>query len=383
MKKLLTWLSKRRFPYEPLITITISKDRLFHNFEQFKKLSPKRKIAPVLKSNAYGHGLLEIAHLFEKMAGSVPFLIVDSYFEAVALRAERIHVPLLIIGYTRPETICSSSLKKIAYAITSIETLRAISVCAHDVRIHLKIDTGMRRQGLLPQELTEAKGIIRANSHIILEGICSHLSDADNIDPEFTRKQIGEWNSTVEEFSKQFPTLKYTHLSNTDGHIHHDHIKANVSRLGIGLYGITSNEILQKKLELFPALEMKTIITSVKNIRKGDMVGYGKTFIADRDMTIATIPVGYFEGLDRMLSNKGEILVGPTRTPCPIVGRVSMNITTIDVSKVNASIHTPVIVISNSPKDPNSIQGFVKVSDARIPYEFVVRIPAHLKRVVI
>ena len=146
MKKLLTWASKRRFPYEPLITIEISKGCLFHNLNEFRKLAPNRSIAPVLKSNAYGHGLQEIAELLEDQAG-IPFCIVDSYFEAVALRSRGIKTLLLIIGYTRPEMITDTHLKKVSFTITTIETLRDISSTNKEVSIHIKIDTGMHRQG--------------------------------------------------------------------------------------------------------------------------------------------------------------------------------------------------------------------------------------------
>jgi alanine racemase len=383
MKKLLTWLSKRRFPYEPLISISISRERIFHNLEEFRKLAPERRIAPVLKSNAYGHGLLEVAGILEEKRNSIPFFIVDSYFEALALRSHGIRTPLLIIGYTRPETIVTSKLKSVAFTITSIESLHALSKCERKVRIHLKIDTGMRRQGLMQAEIPVAIASIKNNPSITLEGICSHLSDADNEDGTFTKTQIKAWNEVVQQFEQHFPSISYKHLSATDGHRFHSDINANISRLGLGLYGITDNTVLNQTLDLKPALEMRTIITGIKKIKKGEVVGYGKTFTAERDVTIATIPVGYFEGLDRHLSNKGTILVGEERTPCPIIGRISMNITTLDISATNAQINTPVIVISSNKADANSIHGIVKTSDGRIPYEVVVRIPAHLKRTVI
>jgi alanine racemase len=382
MKKLLTWLSKRRFPYEPLIIVSISSEAILHNLEEFKKLAPDRQVAPVLKSNAYGHGLVEVAKLLETRAVNIPFFIVDSYFEAVTLRARGVKTPLLIIGYTRPETIRASTLKNVAFAITNLETLREISDVKRATHVHIKLDTGMHRQGLIHEEWSRAIEIPKHNPHLIVEGICSHLCDADNADPTFTEKQIREWNSAINLFTSQFPLMKFKHLSATDGHQFHKEISANLSRLGIGLYGITDNGAIGKALNLKPALEMQTIITGIKKIKKGDVVGYGKTFTADRDMTIATIPVGYFEGLDRNLSNKGSVLVGKSRIQSPIIGRVSMNITTIDVSAVNVNINDPVIVISRNRSDSNSIHGMVKVSNGRIPYEIVVRIPAHLKRVI-
>ncbi|MEK7501302.1 MAG: alanine racemase, partial [Patescibacteria group bacterium] len=350
MMNLLTWLSKRRFPYEPLIAVEISRSRLIHNLNEFRKLAPNGCIAPVLKSNAYGHGLIEVAEILETESGCVTslFFIVDSYFEAIALRAKHIHTPILIIGYTRPETIAIAKLKHISFTVTNMETLRALAKKAEIENthggmigiqlpivgarwphiIHLKIDTGMRRQGIMPEEINETIEIIQGSQSIILEGICSHLSDANNEDEAFTDSQIILWNKIVRQFRSKFPHLKYWHLSNTDGHRFKGEIEANVSRLGIGLYGLIDGKSFTPPLDLKPVMEMKTIITGIKKLQIGETVGYGNTFTAQKNMTIATVPVGYFEGIDCRLSNSGIILIGPENIPCPIIGRVSMNITT-------------------------------------------------------
>ena len=177
--------------------------------------------------------------------------------------------------------------------------------------------------------------------------------------------------------------MKYVHLSATYGHPFTNEIEANVSRLGIGLYGLSDSEIFSRKLDLKPVMEMKTIVTGIKKLKKGETVGYGNTFTAAKDMAVATIPVGYFEGLDRRLSNSGTISIGPHRIPCPVIGRVSMNITTIDVSSVN-DIHvgSEAIVVSNMMSDDNSLYGIAKKCGT-ITYEIAVKIPSQLRRVVI
>ena len=300
-----------------------------------------------------------------------------------------------------------------AFTVTNLETLRAIteveinqyssSIKKHFfnllrlrfrpklVHIHLKIDTGMHRQGILPEEIPLAIALLKGDEKdragkkhpIVLEGICSHLSDADNIDESFTESQTHTWNKVVEQFRHEFKHLKYIHLSATDGHrLTHD-IAANVSRLGIGLYGLSENPFITSRLNLRPILEVKTIITVIKKLQEGEVTGYGNTFKATHDMTIATIPVGYFEGFDRRLSNNGIILVGKNRIPCPILGRVSMNIITIDVSNVpNIKISDEVTAISSNSSDENSIVNIAKKCGT-ISYEIAVHIPAHLKRVVV
>lgn len=383
MKGLFTWLYRHRFPYKPLITVEISKTRLLHNLHQFKTKAPNTNIAPVLKSNAYGHGLVEVARILQKES-DIPFFIIDSYFEALVLRRANIHTPLLIIGYVQLDVICNSRLSNIIYTVTSIDLLRAITETKKPIKIHLKIDTGMHRQGILPEEVAEAVYILKQYKNIDLQGICTHLSDSDNTDSSYTKKQIAKWNTIVDKFTKVFPSLKYIHASATYGHSFSKEIRATISRLGIGLYGLTETENSLSSLNLLPVMEMKTMITGIKKIPKGESVGYNNTYTAAKDMRIATIPVGYYEGVDRRLSNTGYILVGKSRIACPIVGRVSMNITTIDVSAVSdIHLEDEVIIISKNPKDLNSISSMVQQLPGVISYEMVVSIPNHLKRVVV
>jgi alanine racemase len=388
-------IGKSADPYSPLITVEISKKALLHNLNQFRTLAPNGVIAPVLKSNAYGHGLIQIASLLEKYGnidkknGShessvhIPFFVVDSFYEACELRKAGIKTHLLVIGFTRPETILASRLKKVSFAITSIEQLRSIDDINRNLSIHIKIDTGMRRQGIMPHEINEAIEILEENPYIEINGICSHLSDADNFDPSFTEEQISIWNKIVNQFNSKWPNIKHLHLSNTDGHIFSPDIKANISRLGIGLYGLSSNDSLISKLDLQPVMQIKSIITGTKKLSKDETTGYANSFKADRNMRIATIPFGYYEGMDRRLSNIGTIIVGKNRIPCPVIGRVSMNITTIDITNVpEAKMGTEVIVISNVSGEQNSISMIAKKCNT-ITYDIAVHIPEHLKRVVI
>ncbi len=401
MRDLITRLSRLRFPYEPLITVKISRERLIHNLHEFMKIAPKGTIAPVLKANAYGHGLVQVARIIEderrslegmrrKEKETIPFLIVDSFFEAVALRAARIRTPLLIIGYTRPETIARSRLRDVSFTITSVETLRQIATFqtsifnfpSRYISIHLKIDTGMHRQGIMPAELPEISSILDMNESLVLKGICSHFSDADNPDPSFTESQINVWNKLVRELQSQYHLLEYIHISNTDGHRFASESNANLSRLGLGLYGLANGASFSPALDIKPVMSVETIITGVKKIHKDDTVGYNNTFKAEKDMTVATISAGYFEGVDSRLSNNGALTASSDRTQCPIIGKVSMDITTIDVSSIaGAAIGTHVTIISNEATDVNSIVNIAKRCST-MPYEIAVHVNGQLKRVV-
>lgn len=389
MKKWLRILSKSRFPYEPLINVNVSRSRLLHNLKQFRNIAPNSQVAPVLKSNAYGHGLMEVADILG--SENVPFLVVDSFFEALALRANAIKTPLLIIGYTRPDTVVDSTLTDVSFTITSLDMFRSIASLSsrrqrwqrhNQISLHIKIDTGMRRQGILGHEYETAVDIVRNNRHLHLDGLATHFADADNDDATFTNGQIREWNGAVKYFRKQFPDIKYFHASNTDGHRFTDKIDANVSRLGIGLYGLADSDVM-KLFDLKPVMSVETIITGVKTLKNGDSVGYGRTFVAKNDRRIVTIPFGYFEGLDRRLSNRGIVQVGQGRLPCPIIGRISMNIATIDVSSItDVEVGDIVTVFSRNQDDPNSLRKIADTTGA-LTYELCVHIPPHLKRRVV
>lgn len=365
------------FPKKPeksLITVEVNKKNIFHNLSEFQKLSGC--IAPVLKSNAYGHGLLEVARILDD--ASVPFFVVDSYFEAHTLRYNNIKKPIVIIGYSEPDIILNNKLKHVSFVITSLDQLKKIANIKNETSIHIKVDTGMRRQGILPSQLTEAISIVKRNNNIFLDGICTHFSDADNKDKKHTQDQIKVWNKVAGNIKETFPETSYFHVSNTAGHIYLNNVVSNVSRLGIGLYGLDSGGEVDSILKLKPVMRVKTKITGIKELKKDETSGYGNTFKAKKDMTIATIPYGYFEGMQRKLSNKGYVKIQGTFVP--IIGTVSMNITVIDVSKIDkVKIGDEVEVVSNKSKDKNSIRSISKQCKT-IPYVLAVGIERGLKR---
>jgi alanine racemase len=359
-----------------LITIYIDKEAILHNLQEYRQAYPELEFAPVLKSNAYGHSLVSVARVLDSQ--KLPFLIVDSYYEARLLRDNNIKSPILIIGYVEPNIILQSRLFKISFCITSLEQLRQLAHSNTPIELHLKIDTGMHRQGIMRSEMDEAIMIFKQNPNLNLQGIASHLADADNSQSQSVKKQLKNWEQVQESLTQAFSNITYTHISATAGVLHtKSQSTHNLARLGLGLYGISI--IDNPKVNLRPALSMQTIISGVKSIKKGDSVGYNNTFTAPRDVLIATIPAGYAEGVDRRLSNIGQVEVNGIL--CPIVGRVSMNITTIDVSNVSqVKLGDSVTIISNDNSSPISVNSIAKICNT-IPYEILVHIPAHLRRV--
>jgi len=371
-------LRKSFSSYNPHIQINVSEDNILHNLHEYQKLQPKVKFSPVLKSNAYGHGLVGVARILD--SEDLPFFVVDSLFEAKLLRGESIKTNILIVGYVSPENIVSSKITNTAFTITSLEQLAQISkIINKPLSLHIKVDTGMHRQGIVPNEVNDCVTLLKSNENLMLEGVCTHLSDADGDKKDYSLKQIKAWEKVVVEFKQNFDDVKFFHMAASAGSYFASDATNNVARLGLGLYGINTSPHLQLKLK--PALEMKSVISSIRDISAGDEVGYSRTFKASTDMKIATVPVGYFEGVDRRLSNKGFFVV--SGKACPIVGRVSMNITSIDVSEVrNIKLGDEVVVISINPSDTNSVENISQLTDT-IAYESLVRIPQHLKRIVV
>jgi alanine racemase len=290
-----------------------------------------------------------------------------------------VSTPLLVLGYTRSKNILNSPFADVAFSVGSVEQLAELTGAADtDITLHIKVDTGMHRQGIAPGELAAAVSACRANAHLAIGGVCSHLADADGSDAAFTQRQIQTWNAFVQEWRKQMPEPKWLHLSATKGVRYKTEIDANVVRLGIGLYGI---DPLGEMQELRPALELRTEVTAVRDIAVGESVGYNHTWRATRKTRVATIPAGYFEGVDRGLSNKGFVDV--CGVPCPIVGRVSMNMTSADVTDVpDVRVGSPVVVVSADPTRKNSVVSLAALCDT-IPYVILVHISPLLRRTVV
>lgn len=371
-------IKRKIYYHNPLIRVFIYKENLLHNLHEYQNKFPGVKIAPVLKSNAYGHGLVEVAKIFNKQ--DIAFLIMDSIFEAKVLRNAGIKTPILIIGFVRTDEIMyATRFKNISYTITSLNQLKNIDKYLREKRdFHLKFDTGMHRQGILLLEKDEVLKIVKNHKYIRVTGLCSHLADADNPDSSFTLIQIGRWNDLVKYFKANLPGVKYYHLAASPGMRYLDKIDSNLVRLGYGLYGLNP---AGQSLDLKPALEMRATITSIREVEPPEGVGYNITFKTNKPMKVATISAGYFEGIDRRLSNKGYVKIKDKF--CQIVGRVSMNITSIDVTNLpDVKIGDEVIIISRNPNDKNSAKANAEICQT-IAYEILTRIPQHLKREVI
>lgn len=357
--------------YQTLNLIQISKQRLIVNYKQLASLDKGIQIAPVLKSNAYGHGIIEIAKVLDEV--NAPFFCVDSLYEAYKLQKISVKTPILIMGYTDPENF---KVKKLpfSYTVFDLELTKILDKYQPGCKVHIFVDTGMNREGIpldeLPNFLTEIKKL----HNLKIEGLMSHLASADNkVDP-LNKIQINNFKKALQVCKKHGINPRWIHLFNSDGLLNLPGV-GNLTRSGLALYGISSNTNLK------PILTLKTRIIQIKRIKTGDRIGYNCTFIAKHNMTIGILPLGYYDGVDRKLSNKGIVQI--MGIDCPILGKVSMNITTIDITHLkNPQIGEEVIVYSNNSSDKNSIENIAKTCN-KIPYEILVNLAESTRRVVI
>ncbi len=353
--------------HKPVITVEVSRAAVLENFMTLQSLAPNWGIAPVLKSNAYGHDLILIAEILKNE--NIPFFCVDSYPEAEQIRSAGIKIPILIMGHTPAETIEKNRLKNISFVVFSLEQLRSLKRGS----VHLKFDTGMHRQGILHSDIDKVFPLL---GNLQVEGVMSHFAESEKPDSQLTKLQIERWNKIAARFQKDFP-VKYYHCANSGGFGFAGEINANVGRSGIALYGISPGNL---ETELQPALQMKSIISEIREIEVGESVGYNGTFVAEKKSQIATVPLGYFEGINRKLSSKGVFLIGGANAP--LVGRVSMNISSCNVTNLEVNVGDVVTAISNVPEDLNSIANIAKICDTA-HYEILVNIPPHLRRVLV
>ena len=350
--------------------VRISKDALINNYNILSSLE-SGEVWPVIKSNAYGHGSQEVVSCLDDQDFS--HYIVQHYYEAEEL-FNHTEKKFLMLGFQPLDLYKGIDHKKVTIMVPSIALLEHLVSLNTEFIIHLEINTGMNRHGIDPQELIKALKILK-DSKIELEGIMTHFASTDETDLSSLRKQEG----IFKEIQERFPGVRYVHGNNSAGAVT-SNIRSDIVRAGILLYGLSPFEDSEMTPRgIIPAMEYVTHITSVRNISPGDTVGYGDTFKATKEMTLATVPVGYHEGIARALSNKGFLLIKDT--PCPIIGRVSMNITTIDVSHLGEINVGEEVTILSGLKG-NQAGSLADIADT-IHYEITTNIKSHIPRVVI
>lgn len=376
---LLSMLAFLRKPYRHLNKILVSAQALQHNYRQLQTAHPEAKICPVLKSNAYGHGFATVAPIFDSFGA--PFLVVDSLYEAYELQKIKVKTPILILGYTHPDNFKVKRLP-FHYAVFDLATAETLNTYQPDSSIHIFVDTGMSREGITLAELPSFLQALKKLTRLKVVGLASHLADADNpTSTHFTELQLANFRTALALILQAGFDPPWRHLANSPGSFKISDPICNMVRVGLssyGLYPLKSADPGYKNLTLQPALKFISTLGQIKQLAKDVKVGYSGTFTSSKSMTVGIVPAGYYDGVDRRLSNKGVFRI--RGIVCPIIGRVSMNMTTIDISGVpHPKVGEEVEIYSDELSAPNSLTKAAATANT-LHYELLVHLAESVKR---
>ncbi len=330
----------------PLNWIEIDLSALRHNFFQARdRVAPECRVLGVVKSDAYGHGMIPVARELQKCGAS--FFAVSKFWEAAELRRNNIGLPVLVLLGIEPADMEEAIRLGVRPAIFRADQARDFSKAARRLgmpaRVHIKLDTGMGRLGIPAEELCSFAEKIKEFPGIVLEGVLSHFADADERDKSYCEYQAGRFVRAIGEASQQGISFAYCHISNSAGTLEVPQAHFQLVRPGIMLYGSPPSGEPSDSVDLRPVMTFKSRIIQLKTVPAGRPIGYGRTFVTRQESRIATIPVGYDDGYFRALSNRGQVLVRGKRAP--VVGRVSMNMITVDVTQVPEACEDDEVVL--------------------------------------
>lgn len=354
------------------------------NFYRMKaNLRPGTKMVAVIKTDGYGHGAVEIARLTEVWDYIWGFAVA-TVEEALELRQAGIQKPILILGFVFPEHYETVARQELRPAVFKLDMARQLSEAAvhigKTIKMHLALDTGMTRIGFpdtdqavrLIQEINRLPGLET-------EGLFTHFARADEADKTNARKQLERYLAFAGKLEAAGVTIPMKHCSNSAGILEMPEANLDAVRAGITIYGIyPSDEMKRDQIKLKPAMELKSHIAYIKEVEAGVPVSYGGTYVTERPMRIATIPVGYGDGYPRSLSNKGYVLINGKRAR--ILGRVCMDQFMADVTDIPARELDEVTLMGRDGTELLSVDTLGALS-GRFPYEFVCDIGKRVPRI--
>ncbi len=356
---------------------------LRHNLRVLKRAAPRSQVYCVLKADAYGHGAKALARTLERAGADG--ICVALLEEAIELRQAGIVAPVLVMGgyYGRAAAeLLHYKLTPVVHDPAQIEALAAEVqyAGAGQLSAHLKVDTGMARLGVQPDQLIDIGKRIRRHTEIQLDGLMTHFACADSQDLASLEQQLDVFDASTELLASMGVTPKVRHAANSAALLKLPRAQLDLVRPGIALFGV--EPISGAAPELRPVMRVQSQIIALRSLRAGQHVGYGWTWTAGRDSKIATVPIGYADGLSRDLSNRGSLLVRGQRAP--IVGVVSMDMTMIDVTDIEGAETGDECVILGSQKGPRG-EARITASDlaaqlGTIPWEVLTSISRRVPR---
>lgn len=380
----------------PLIWAEIDLDAVAANVRELRRVTrPEARLLVAVKANAYGHGLVEIAR--QALESGADALGVARMPEALALRDAGIDAPVLVFGFTPPsdvETLVRHDLIQTVYALkTARAYAELIGKSGGRLKVHLKVDTGMGRLGILPDSRRYVEPGMDISDHavravldiaglheLMLEGIFTHFASSDSADKRFAEEQFDIFMALLDQLKRSGLEFEVRHAANSGAIIDMPHTHLDMVRAGVSLYGLyPSGEVDKSRIDLTPVMTLKARIAHLKKVPAGFPVSYGMTHTTQAPTTVATVPVGYADGFNRRLSNRGHMLVRGQKAP--IIGRVCMDLTMIDVGHIpGAAVEDEVVILGRQANEAITADELADLLDT-INYEITSAITARVPRV--
>jgi len=339
------------------------------------------ELMAVVKADAYGHGAVQAAKRLQNEG--VKSFAVATVSEGVQLRENGLDGDILVMNYTHPANALYLHNFRLKQLIVDGDYAKALNETGYKIDVHLSIDTGMHREGIDMSKLDEIESVFKHNN-LNVEGMSTHFASSDSLNPNdiaFTEMQIQRFNTTVKTFRDKGYDVGKLHTQATYGLLNFNQSQCDYARIGIALYGVLSHdEITNTPLALRPVMSVKAIIAQIRWIDAGESVSYGRTYIADKPIRLATVCIGYADGVPRSMSgNNGECLLHGKRVP--ILGRICMDLLMIDVSTVDSAETGDVVTLIGSDGDEEIRCEDVASAAGTITNEVVCRMGSRLPRI--
>lgn len=366
--------------------LDISRQNLIHNYQEFKNLvGPDVTLAPVIKGNAYGHGLIQTAKIFADAGAD--YLCVNTLDEVAMIRKKGIHTPLLILGYTPKNDLRKAVRLNADLTVYNPDTVWNLGRLKKAAKIHLKIETGSNRQGVLLKDLPNILEQIAKYQNIELTGVSTQFANLERrLHPTFAFKQLERFEKALAAIEEHIGVLpQYIHASNTATTVAMPEARFNFVRVGTGCYGYWPSKktrIRAKregvKIDLKPALTWKALVAQVKEIKKGASIGYGRGYKMSHKGRIAVITVGYCDGYLSEMGNSGYVIIKGKR--CPVLGKVNMNMIMADVTHIeNLEPEDPVTLLGRHGKSKITLE-HIQQWTGHVPGKILTSIDQDLKK---
>ncbi len=360
--------------------VEVDLNNLKHNLLQIRKHCQNRPIMAIVKANAYGHGLVKIAQLYEKLG--VNCLGVALLEEGICLRKSGVTIPIAVFGGVLAHQIQEFLEWELEFFVTSEEILRLVEGTCKSLskraEVHIKIDSGMGRIGTHSSESACFIKKVLNTENILIKGVCSHLACSEDPKNPFTLKQLERFLKAVSVFESLGATIPVRHLANSGGVLYFPETHLDMIRPGILLYGVYPDASSPRVLDIKPALQLKSKVTFQKSIKPGMSVSYGATWTSIRESEISTIPLGYADGYPRHLSNRGKVLIkGKLRS---IVGRICMDQLMVNCENESTKIGEDVTLIGGQNGKIIRVEELSTLAET-IPYEILTNLNTRLPRI--